>query len=265
MIGGSRANWANRPQARLLIPIREMADHRLTIRALPFAYPQSPQQTMQIEVNGRTVEHFDVQPDWQEYTTPLPAPSLHAGLNEIVLRFRYAVRPRDVLPPNYAIGTTGATSPVDIVVNSGEFGSIQVNGREVSPLGRGYNVVVIDPRDGSVKSAKAFNTTDDRAQSRALTDFIASIPKGLLVAVASQEEVAGNLGDNTVKALRTLGAQTDIWKNPDYSHALIGVKGAGESTALEQAKAGPPFLSVGHSPDERTLATAVSTVAIEKK
>ncbi|OGO33451.1 MAG: hypothetical protein A2Z03_10845 [Chloroflexi bacterium RBG_16_56_8] len=182
-----------------------------------------------------------------------------------MLRFGYCVRPWDVLPPNYAIGSTGTTSPGDIVVNSGELGSIKINGREASPLGRGYNVVVVDPKDGAVTSAKVFNTADDRAQSRALTDFIATLPNGFLVAVASQEEVAGNLGDNTVKALRTLGAQMDIRQNPDYSHALIGVKGAERGAALEQAQAGTSFISVGHSPDERTLAAAVSTVIIEKK
>ena len=55
-----------------------------------------------------------------------------------------------------SIGTTGVATPVDLVVRSaglddGNVGDIFVNGRNVSPGGRGYNVVVLNPVSGAVE------------------------------------------------------------------------------------------------------------------
>jgi len=61
-----------------------------------------------------------------------------------------------------------------------------------------------------------------------------------------------------------LGGQIDPRQNPTRSHVLVGVKGAAAGSALEQSNDGTSFVSVGHSPDVRTLAAAVSTVIIEK-
>ena len=264
-IADAPASWANRREARVLFPIRDIADYQLSLRALPFAYPQSPAQTMQVLVNGQPVHRFELKPCWENYATTIPARALHLGINNLALKFGYAVRPRDVLPASFAIGSTGVPSPVDIVVNAADIGSIKLNGREVSPMGRGYNVVVLDPKSGAVVSAKVFNTVDDIAQSRAMTDFLTQIPNGFIVAVASQDEVAANLGDRTVAGLHSLGAQIDMRRSPHRSHALIGVKGAATGSALEQSNAGTAFVSVGHSPDERTLAAAVSSIVIEKR
>ena len=265
MILGARASWANQSSARVLFPVREIADYQVTLRALPFAYVQSPVQTMELWVNDRAIAKFDMKAAWLDYTATIPASALHAGLNNFVLRFGYIVRPRDVLSANFAIGSTGIQSPVDIVVNGGAQGSIKVNGREASLLGRGYNVVVIDPKSGGVIDARVFDTADDKVASRAMTDFIAQIPPGMIVAVASQEAVAANLGDRTVAGLTSIGAQVDVRQTPSRSHAIIGVKDAPAGRALEQSSEGTSFISVGHSPDERTLAAAVSVITLEKK
>lgn len=270
---GSPANWANQSSARIMFPVRDLADYAITLRALPFTYPNSPAQTMELTVNGESVSRFQLSAGWKDYAAVIPARLLHTGLNDAVLKFGYVVRPYDVMPADYAIGKTGVTSPVDIVVNAGDpaagpgqaLGSIKVNGRETSPLGRGYNVVQIDPKTGQVLDAQVFNTADDKAASRSMTDYIAKIPAGTIVAVASQEAVAGNLGDRTVQGLQSLGARVDARQAPDDSHAFIGVKGAAEGTALEQANAGTSYVSVGHDPDVRSLAAAVSTVTFEKK
>ncbi len=264
-IYGQAASWANRQGARLLFPIREVSDYQLTLRALPFAYPQSPKQTMDLFVNGQKIQRFELKAAWDDYSATVPAQVLHSGINEITLGFAYFVRPRDVLPVNSVIGKTGVTSPVDIAVNAANLGSIKVNGREASLLGRGYNIVVVDPQSGAVFKPKVFDTGNERSQSRALTDFIAEIPKGFIVAIASQGEVAASLGNLTVEGLRSLGGQVDVRENPGRSHALIGVKGATPGTALEQSRDGTSFISVGHSPDDRTLAAAVSALTVEKK
>ncbi|MCI0475849.1 MAG: hypothetical protein L0Y55_06340, partial [Anaerolineales bacterium] len=198
VIGGESANWVNRSSARIVFPIRELADYRVTLRALPFTYPQSPAQTLELIVNDQPIHKFNLKTGWEDYSTMIPARVLRSGINDLVLRFGYAARPREVLPPNFAIGKTGVASPVEIVVSSAESASIQVNGRQVAPGKRGYNVVVLDPKSGAVIGARRFDTVDDRAESRAMTDFLAQIPAGQIVAIASQGIVAANLGDRTV-------------------------------------------------------------------
>ncbi len=264
VIGGENANWANRQTARLVFPLREIADYRVTVRALPFTYPHAPAQTLELVVNDQPIQRFDLRAGWENYAATIPARALRVGINDLVLRWAYAARPRDVLPPNMAIGATGVTSPVEIVAQSAARASIQVNGREVSPAQRGYNVVVLDPQAGAVVSARAFDTVDDRAESRALTDFLAQIPAGQIVVIASQDEAAANLGDRTVEQMRTLGAQTDLRQTAQRAHVIIGVKGAPAGSALEQTGAASAMIAVGRSLDTRALAAAVSAITIEK-
>ncbi|CAG0956592.1 hypothetical protein ANRL3_00592 [Anaerolineae bacterium] len=262
-IADAPANWANRREARVLFPIRELADYQLTLRALPFVSAQT--QTMELVVNDQPIQKFEMKPGWQDYAATIPARALHAGINNLVLKFGYTVRPRDVLLANFAIGATSVTSPVEIVVNAAETGSIKVNGKQVSPLKRGYNVVVIDPASGAIVNVQAFNTIDDRVDSRALTDFIAQNPHGFIVAVASQDDAAANLGDRAARSFQLLGGQIDPRQNPTRTYALIGVKGKSPGSALEDSREGASFVSVGRSQDDRTLAAAVNSIVIEKK
>ncbi len=264
VIGGESANWANRASARLVFPIRELSDYRLTIRALPFVYPNAPAQTLELVVNGQPIQRFDLRAGWENYSATIPARALRVGINDLVLRFAYAARPRDVLPPNFAIGATGVTSPVEIIARSAEVASIQVNGREVAPGKRGYNVVVLDPQSGAVQSARRFDMVEDRAESRAMTDFLMQVPAGQIVVIASQGDVAANLGDRTVEQLRALGAQIDVRQTAQRAHVIIGVKGAARGSALEQASDATAIVAVGRSLDTRTLAAAVSAITIEK-
>ncbi|MBM3129612.1 MAG: hypothetical protein FJ009_13420 [Chloroflexi bacterium] len=263
-IGGERANWANRASARIVFPIRALADYRVTVRALPFTYPGAPAQTLELIVNAQTIQKFDLKAGWENYAATIPARVLRSGINDLVLRFGYAARPREVVPPNFAIGKTGVTSPVEIVASSAAVASIQVNGREVALGKRGYNVVVLDPQTGAVISARRFDTVDDRAESRAMTDFLAQIPAGQIVALASQGEVAANLGDRTVEQLRTLGAQIDLRQTARRAHVIVGVKGAAVGSAREQAGDASALIAIGRSPDERTLAAAISALTIER-
>lgn len=264
-LGGEPANWATQHEARLLLPIRDIADYQITLHALPFVYRNAPTQTMELIVNDTLIQKFDLAIQWQDYSAVIPARVLHPGLNDLVLRFANVTRPRDVLPVDFSIGKTGIASPVDIAVTSGAIASIKINGREMAKQGRGYNIVVLEPKTGNIVASRFFNTADDKAQSRAMTDFLAQIPAGDIVIAAAQENAGTNLGDRTVAQLQSLGAQIDLRQTPNFSHALIGIKGAKPGTALEQTRDGDVFLAVGHNPDDRTLAAAVSRVIFEKR
>ncbi len=136
------------------------------------------------------------------------------------------------------IGDAGVSAPVNILVKSageevGDFGHIYVDGRNVSPDERGYNVVVLDPISGLVESRGHFDTFSAEEQSARLADFIAGIPDGRIVAVAVEDEASLHLTEQAVQALGEIGAAEDLRNRFRWEHAVIGVKGATAGEAVE--------------------------------
>ena len=269
VIGDASANWAEARQARLFVPLRQLDDYQMIFRALAFSYEGAPQQTVQVTINGhRLPETFSISPYWETYALTLPAAILKEGLNEVVLEFAYAASPRDVLPGNFAIGSTGVTSPLEISVNSaglpaGDFAYITVEGEDASTHRRGYNLAVIDPQSGAVVEQAGFDTWANEFESQALAEFVAEIPEGYIVAVAVKDDGAAHLTEAAVRALLTLGAQIDLRGTEHLSHAIIGVKGAPPGAALEASGEGNSYLHVGRNPDDRSLSVALDHVEFE--
>lgn len=263
-IAGVSGNWSAQQDSRVFIPIRQTSDYSITVRALPFEFP-GHSQTLGLKVNGRSIAALTLGQGWGEYSFAVPANTLRSGLNELTWQFGYLVRPRDAVPPIYGIGQTGVTSPVDIAVQSNaEFGSIKVAGREVSPLKRGYNLAVIDPGSGAVIDVRNFDTGGSSIlESRALTDFLAKLPAGAIVAGAVQQEAATSLGDRAAEALKGLGLRTDLRGTSGITHAFIAVKG--RSGGLESTGEGSSLVSVGHSTDDRLLGVAFDWLRVTPK
>jgi len=267
-IGDATANWANARQARVFVPLRQLGDHELTLRALAFSFDGAPQQTLSVLVNGQRLgETVSVGPYWEEHSILVRSGYLKVGLNEVVLEFAYAAAPRDVLPGQFAIGDTGVTSPVEITVNSaglhaGDFAYITVDGEDSSSHRRGYNLAVVHPDTGALVSQAGFDTFANEFESQDLADFIAEIPDGYIVAVAVREDGAASLTEAAVQALSSLGARTDVRGTQQLSHAIIGVKGSAVGTALEASGEGNSYLHVGRNPDDRTLSVAVDYVNV---
>jgi hypothetical protein len=172
----------------------------------------------------------------------VPATYLRSGVNKITfqnLDFKELIPP-DLSSPRFPIGSTGGTSPAQIVVRSageeqGDFGHIYVRGIDESPGGTGYNVVVIDPNSGKVEQRANFNTFASEAESARLAQFIDAVPAGRIVAAAVRDEASAHLTAEAVAALRSIGAARDLRDKFRWSHAVIGVKGAAPGTALEAA------------------------------
>jgi interleukin-like EMT inducer protein len=263
-IAGASANWGTRQNARIFIPIRELGDYVLTVRAVPFEYPGHI-QTLSLAVNGRAVNTLTLSPGWNTYEFTLPRNSLQNGLNELTWQFGYLVRPSEAVLPNYEIGATGIKSPVDIAVQSTpEFGSIKIAGREVSPLKRGYNLAVIDPRTGALLDVRNFDTGGTSiVESRALTDFVSKLSDGVIVAGAVQEEAATTLGERAAAAIKSLGLVTDLRGTSGRTHAFIAVKG--RDGGMEAAGEGTSLVSVGHSTDDRFLGVAFDWIRVTAK
>jgi hypothetical protein len=263
---GLTFNWSTGQSARLFLPLRLMGDYRLSLKLLPFAYPGGPQQTATVRVNGRALpDRLTLTPSWSQYDLTVPAGYLRPGLNEFVLEFGYAISPREALPADFGIGSTGVRSPAEITVQSGAgFASIKVGDTEAAPPGAAFAVAVLDESSGRLIAAKSFDLGANAGQTQTLTDFMAGLPKGRIVAVAARADVARTAPPVAIAALGSLGISSASGAGTGQPLAAIGAKGASPGQALEQWAAGSAYVHVGPNADKRTLAAAVDSVRLTK-
>jgi hypothetical protein len=146
----------------------------------------------------------------------------------------------------------------------GDFGHIYVDGRNVSPNERGYNIVVLNPESGAVEATAVFDTHLDDGASRAMADFLAGVPAGRIVAVAAADEASRLLGPEAVTALWGIGAEGDLREMFRWGHAIIGVQGATPGTALESLDWMRPVSAVvGEGVTEPHVAAAFGAISFE--
>ena len=259
-VPGGGVNWAQRKAVRLLVPLNGQRQ-QMTFRA----YAPEGGQRLQVEINGRTEAWIGMGVGWIDYEAILPADIVREGLNEIWLRFDTLYPAHEIRLSPRTIGQAGE-SPVNLVVQSagqevGDFGHIYVNGRDVSPNGRGYNVAVIHPESGAVERTAAFDTHLDEAASQALASFVGSVPPGYVVALAVADEGSRLLSQKAVDALRRIGSAGDLRGKFRWGHAIIGLQGASPGTALEALDSMRPVaLTAGEGATEPHLAAAFATI-----
>jgi len=245
--------WAQRKKARLLVPLDGQAQEVI----LRLFTPDEGQRLV-LSVNGWRSAPFSLRPGWGEYTLSLPAEALRAGLNEIYLHFDQLYPIASVLPE----GNTPALLVQSAGQEVGDFGHIYVNGVDVSPNQRGYNVAVISSQ-GDITTA-GFDTHLDPDASAALAEFIAAVPEGHTIAIAAADEVSMNLGEEAVAALRSVGAAGDLRERFRWSHAIIGVKGANPGSAIEALDGlRPVSVAAGPSVTQPRVAAAVEWIRFE--
>jgi hypothetical protein len=130
----------------------------------------------------------------------------------------------------------------------GDRGSIVLDGVELSPARRGYNLVALAP-DGGVHGVAAFDTFFEPDAAARLAGWVAALPAGTVVAGAARDEASGRLDAVAVAALRTLGVAGDLRGRFRESHAFVGVKGAAPGSALEALGPHPVELRLGRPDD----------------
>lgn len=239
--------WMESPQAHLLAPLPSGAvSLGLEVRA-PISQP------LTIFLNDCRLGQGSAGPAWQELTVEAPAACVRPGANDILLK---AVAPIPVdgsltATESRAVGRTGVISPVNITVRSagkeiGDFGHIYMDGRDISPNQRGYNLVAVDPSAGAVLAAGAFDTHLDPSASERMVRFIEELPQGAVVAVAVMDEASMNLSEPAVQALEALGLAGSVRGRFRWSHAAVGVKGASPASAAEAlSETWPAAVTVG--------------------
>lgn len=264
---GATANWASADRAEIFFPVRGGGDRRLSLQIAPFVYPNAPAQQVEVRLNDQPLNTSTLPENWQTIETVLPAAQLIDGLNRLTLHFAHTAQPREVLPGSRAIGQTGLETPVDVEVNSGaDFAFITAGfgdqAADASAHRRGINVAVLDPQSGEVLAVRGFDTAANAFEAAALADFIADIPDGQIVIIASQGlDALAYVDADTLAALQSTGLAVDTLAAP---FSAIGVKGATGGTALQAQGEGAAYLRLGLNPDTRSLAAAVDTVTISQ-
>jgi hypothetical protein len=261
---GGEYVWAQRREARLFASLPQQ-DQEMTLRLMA---PGSD-QSLEIILNEHSVTRLDLSPGWREYQVFVPAAYLQDGLDEFRFRFESLFPVAQTRDGDYSIGETEVSAPVNILVKSageevGDFGHIYVDGRNLSPDERGYNIVVLDPLSGVVEETGHFDTFASVEESSCLGDFIAAIPVGKIVTVAVEDEASLHLTEEAVQALGTIGAAEDLRDKFRWGHAIIGVKGATPRQALEETGfLLPVSVRVGQGFTEPTAAAAFDYIRFQ--
>ncbi|KAJ3104027.1 hypothetical protein HDU97_009574 [Phlyctochytrium planicorne] len=140
-------------------------------------------------------------------------------------------------------GGTSLPSSVSLSVQSGGFSAgnfakidIIRDGIPVSlaaNYGRGLNVVIVDPLDGSIVETVAFDTHVSSDESAEFVKFIESIEPGMIVAIALKDDGAERLTDAAREACESLGSIRIQELGYRDSWCIIGEKGSERGSAIE--------------------------------
>jgi len=152
-------------------------------------------------------------------------------------------------PGNMEIGSTGVLAPCDILVRSagdenGNYGNVLLNGADVSDNLRGYNFVAVDQKSGKLLAADRFDPLARPEDNQKLKRVIGGLPSGTIVVLAAKGKT--KVEADLLLTFQSIGA-TFAMTEPDrleWSHCVIGVKGAPPGSALEMHGQGASFLEV---------------------
>lgn len=266
---GAPANgliWAQRRSSRILALLDGQAQE-MAFRAF------SPEagQTLRLVVNNRFADQVNLRSGWSDYAVALPEHLVVPGLNEIQLQFDTLspVSQLRLLPR--VIGQTTVVSPVSIVVQSaglevGDLSRIYVDGQDVSPNERGYNIALLNPVTGAVEQTGSFDTHLDAGASAEMERFLRKLQPGYIVVVSAADEASQSLGPEASDALRLIGASRNLQGKFRWGHAIVGVLGAAPGTALEALDwMRPVTLVVGDGLTEAHAAAAFTTITFNPR
>ncbi|MGE5603132.1 MAG: interleukin-like EMT inducer domain-containing protein [Nitrososphaerales archaeon] len=258
--------FAQRPEARLLLPLGPGASTlRINAGALV------PEQRVTLIVDGQEVGSaaLAMQPGWLEF--PIAPAANRPPLSNVQLRFDRTIGV-DELGKRLSRAGPAALLVRSAGQETGDFAHIYLNGREMSPNRRGYNLVALDAA-GRFLRAASFDTNADPEASQQLAEWVAGLEPGTVVAGAVRDEASAKLGQEAVDALASLGVATDLRGHFRWGHAFIG-QVAGQTaerggqgwaqTAEASDGVRPVQLSFGFPLSEPNLAAQVFEVQIVK-
>jgi len=260
-VQGEHAVWAQRTEVRVLA---RLTGEPQLMRFRAWGVPGG--QQVAIWAQGRRQAAVELSPGWSDYEVDLPREAVTAGLNSFRFRFSKAMSVVDEALSGVTGGSVaGKAMPVSIVAQSAgidtggqALGHVFVNGADLSRNGRGYNVVALTPA-GELLWSESFDTHVDAQASVRLTEAIAGLPAGSIVAAAVADEGSLNISQDAVAALRSVGAAVDLRGSFRCGHALIGTKGSSPGQAVEASGClRPVSVHVGLGATQSTVAGALA-------
>jgi Interleukin-like EMT inducer len=220
---------------------------RLRLGLRPLAEDAELGPRVEVRLNGRLLAERPLR-ETTAFTLSLGPPDRAAQPNVVTIAYR-ADRLRPADDARYRIGVTGVFAPGTLRVRSSgdpqnRVGSIELDGVELSPDGRGYNLVALDP-GGRVVDRATFDTHGDPAASVVLATWVQGLTPGTIVAGAVRDEASGSLDARGIAALRSLGVAGDVRGRFRTAHAFVGVKGAPVGSAIEEVGGAEARATVG--------------------
>jgi hypothetical protein len=252
---------AQRKEVRLLTPLTK-TPHQLRLRLrLPEPATARPQQVY-LELNGWRSEPHAFGPAWQELAFEIPAGPIRPGVNELRLHFENVVSLPFPGPETTILDVTVLSAGEEV----GGFGHIYINGHQVSPNERGYNVAIIQP--GRPVTVDYFDTHYYPAASAALGHYEPLTIRGAdtIIAVAAADEASAQLDGEAIAALQSIGAKGDLRGCFRCSHALISEVGRPDGKTVEALDPLRPVgVTINLGLTEPTIAAVVDWIQVEPK
>jgi len=90
--------WSLRGLSTLLYPLKETASCHLFIHCWPYTYPNSPPQSIVLNINGHKLSAIQLQNKPKRYNILIPEKYLKRGINEIKIHSAYSIRPSAFSP-----------------------------------------------------------------------------------------------------------------------------------------------------------------------
>jgi hypothetical protein len=238
--------WAQRRETRLLAPPVQPGAHQVTVRAAA----AGPDQTLALRVNGVDTPALPLPEAISDLSFDLPAGVLGAGVNDVRLRFGRTYPVEDVLAQS-------SLAPAGLLVESagleaGNYAHIWLNGVDIAPNERGYNLAIIDGTTWQPRAVAAFDTHADPAASAALIQFLSQMDDDSVLAVAVRDTAGDQLSDAAAQALAALGL-SDLQGRLRWGQAAIAVGAnlaGGQRQVVEQVS-GLQAVSAGWGPGWR--------------
>ncbi|MFQ5641095.1 MAG: C25 family cysteine peptidase, partial [bacterium] len=115
----------------------------------------------------------------------------------------------------------------------GNFCQIKVNGEDLSPNKRGFNLVTLNPVNGAVEEIRIFDTFKSQAISDSMAQFLNSLRDETVVLIGIKDDAQYSITESAYQALESLGSQRIRELQYRQSWAMIGVKGAPQGSVPE--------------------------------
>ncbi len=93
-------SWADSTESTLAIPMEEPGEYSLALKVKPFAYDNSPVQSIKLYVNNRYVDEAVLSCEWNRHEFFIPPECWKTGWNTVRFKYNYMASPVEITDDN---------------------------------------------------------------------------------------------------------------------------------------------------------------------